>query len=177
MTEITESLACSFGQYDPKGDIVLCPGLPPRIYESLKTLCCLAAAETSLQAHEIAAATDLPPAQTAKILQQMAWAGLVESRRGTKGGYWLLKPAASIRVTDVVEFFSSPTEDRTHKKKDPLLRALERATQRCRKELRRITVADLAKFSSCKRPSRKRTTGNPKKESVAGRTGQPGVVH
>jgi Rrf2 family protein len=52
-----------------KAQYMLCPELPPRIYESLKTLCCLAGSEKPLQAHEIAAATGLPPAQTAKILQ------------------------------------------------------------------------------------------------------------
>src|SRR5437660_549073 len=83
---------------------MLCAGLPPRIYESLKTLCCLANAAGPVQAHEVAAAASLPPAQTAKILQLMTWAGFVESRRGTKGGYWLVTPADHIRVTDVADF-------------------------------------------------------------------------
>jgi hypothetical protein len=47
--------------------------LPPRIYEALKTLCCLAAAKKPLQTHEVVTATNLPPSQTAKILQQMTW--------------------------------------------------------------------------------------------------------
>lgn len=130
---------------------MLCPELPPRIYESLKTLCCLAASGKPLQAHEIAAATDLPAAQTAKILQQMVWAGFVESRRGTKGGFWLVKPAARIRVTDVVTFFTHPVQ--VHQQKDPVLQALARATARCRKEFSRITIADLARLSACKAPS------------------------
>lgn len=50
--------------------------LPPRIYESLKTLSCLANAGGPLQAHQIASRASLPPAQTAKILQLMTWAGL-----------------------------------------------------------------------------------------------------
>jgi hypothetical protein len=85
---------------------MLCAGLPPRIYESLKTLCCLANAVGPLQAYEIASAADLPPAQTAKILQLMTWAGFIESRRGTKGGFWLVTPADHIRVTDVADFFT-----------------------------------------------------------------------
>jgi hypothetical protein len=84
---------------------VFCTDLPPRIYESLKTLGCLANARGPLQAHEIASATGLPPAQTAKILQSMTWAGFIESRRGARGGFWLVIPASRIRVTDVIEFF------------------------------------------------------------------------
>jgi Rrf2 family protein len=90
---------------------VFCMDLPPRIYESLKTLGCLANARGPLQAHEIASATGLPPAQTAKILQSMTWAGFVESRRGARGGFWLVVPASRIRVTDVIEFFSPSSSE------------------------------------------------------------------
>lgn len=126
--------------------IMLCPELPPRIYESLKALCCLAGSEKPLQTHEIVAATALPPAQTAKILQRMTWAGFVESRRGTKGGFWLVKPAARIRVAEVVAFFTHPVQ--ANQRKDPMLRALARATARCRKEFSRITIADLVNLSA-----------------------------
>ncbi len=128
---------------------MLCSGLPPRIYESLKTLCCLANATGPLQAHEIAGAAGLPPAQTAKILQLMTWAGFVESRRGTKGGSWLIVPAERIRVTDVADFFTHHTKDIPRRKQDPLLKALAQATARCQKEFAQITVADLAKVSGC----------------------------
>ena len=131
-----------------KEQYMLCPELPPRIYESLKTLCCLAGSEKPLQAHEVAAATNLPPAQTAKILQQMAWAGFVESRRGTKGGFWLVKPAARIHLAEVVAFFAHPVQ--VNQRKDPMLRALARATSQCRKEFSRITIADLGVLSACK---------------------------
>jgi DNA-binding IscR family transcriptional regulator len=128
---------------------MLFAGLPPRIYESLKTLCCLANAAGALQAHEIAAAASLPPAQTAKILQLMTWAGFVESRRGTKGGFWLVTPAKRIRVTDVADFFTHHAQGDLRQERDPLLKALARATTRCRKEFAQITVADLAKVSGC----------------------------
>lgn len=139
---------------------MLCSGLPPRIYESLKVLCCLASVSGSLQAHEIASATDLPPAQTAKILQLMTWAGFLESRRGTKGGFWLVKPANRIRVTDVADFFTHHTQEKRPQKRDELLVALEQATARCHKEFARITVADLAKVSGCEPPGSTRVRGN-----------------
>jgi len=135
---------------------MLCAGLPPHIYESLKTLCCLANASGPLQAHEIASEAGLPPAQTAKILQLMAWAGFVESRRGTKGGFWLVTPANEIRVTDVADFFAHHSAQRGKRKRDGLLKALKEATARCRKEFERITVADLAKVCECKRSMRGR---------------------
>lgn len=150
MPGITEPYAVYFGQYDLKRDNMLCPELPPRIYESLKTLCCLAAANRPLQAQEVAIAASLPPAQTAKILQQMAWAGFVESRRGAKGGFWLQKPAKSIRVTDVADFFRRPAQPQQYD--DPVVQALARATEKCNKEYRRITIADLSRLPSCKAP-------------------------
>ena len=128
---------------------MLCTGIPERIYESLKTLCCLAHAAGPLQAHEIARAANLPPAQTAKILQLMTWAGFVESRRGTNGGFWLVKPAESIRVTDVTDFFAHHAQGHSVPKRDGLLKVLERAIARCHKEFARITVADLAKVCEC----------------------------
>ena len=138
-----------FGQSAPKGRIMLCIGIPERIYESLKTLCCLANAAGPLQAHEIARAANLPPAQTAKILQLMTWAGFVESRRGTNGGFWLVRPAETIRVTDVTDFFAHDTQGHSAQKRNGLLKALERAMARCHKEFARITVADLAKVCEC----------------------------
>ena len=129
---------------------MLCSNLPPRIYESLKTLCCLANADRPLLAQEIASAAKLPPAQTAKILQMMTWAGFVESRRGTKGGFWLAKRAGRIRVTDVVDFFAHHEESERSMEQDGLLKALEHATAQCRNQFSRITVADLAKALGCK---------------------------
>jgi DNA-binding IscR family transcriptional regulator len=139
---------------------MLCAGIPERIYESLKTLCCLVNAAGPLQAHEIAAAANLPPAQTAKILQLMTWAGFVESRRGTKGGFWLLRPGELIRVTDVADFFAHGPQGQSPRKQDGILKALARATARCHKEFARITVADLAKVCGCEPtgPSRARRT-------------------
>lgn len=124
---------------------MLCSNIPPRIHESLKTLCCLAQASGPLQAHEIARATDLPPAQTAKILQLMTWAGFVKSRRGRSGGFWLVVPARKIRVTDVVEFFATHPE--AGHKQDAIEQALAEATARCQREFKRVTLADITKLA------------------------------
>ena len=127
------------------------PELPPRIYASLRTLCCLAKAAGPLQAHEIASSTGLPPAQTAKILQMMRWAGFVESRRGTKGGFWLVTPPNHIRVTDILDFFANRTRRSPgHRQiRDPIHEVLADAMTKCQKELENITVADLATAACC----------------------------
>ena len=132
--------------------ILLGPELPPRIYASLKALCCLAKATGPLQAHEIASSTGLPPAQTAKILQMMTWAGFVESRRGTKGGFWLVRPANHIRVSDILNFFAHRTHETPEQVRDPILEVLADAMTKCQKEFEHITVADLAKASCCEKP-------------------------
>jgi len=88
----------------------------------------------------------------------MTWAGFVESRRGSKGGFWLVTPADEIRVTDVADFFSHDTLQHGQRKRDGLLKALKQATARCRKEFARITIADLAKVCECRRPERRRAT-------------------
>jgi DNA-binding IscR family transcriptional regulator len=109
-------------------------------------------AAAPLQAHEIASTAGLPPAQTAKILQMMSWAGFVKSRRGTKGGFWLVTPAQHIRVTDVLNFFARRTHESPEQIRDPILKVLAHAMTRCHKELHHITVADLAKVSACEQP-------------------------
>jgi DNA-binding IscR family transcriptional regulator len=128
---------------------MLCSELPPRIYESLQILCCLAAAGKPLQAHEVAQLTHLPPAQTPKLLQQLKWAGFVASRRGSKGGFWLSKSASNIRVVEVLSFFAPRN---TRLRIDPILQPLARATAKCKKEVSRISIADLAKLYSRKPP-------------------------
>ena len=157
---------------------MLCPDLPPRIYESLKALCCLAAANRPLQAQEIALSSSLPPSQTAKILQQMNWAGFVGSRRGAKGGFWLQKPAAKIRVTDVAAFFCRPVKPQSN---DPVRQALADVTMRCRKQFSRITIADLSRLPSCTTPphtdgdhksTNRRISARKSVTKIAGRRGQ-----
>ncbi|MFQ5928049.1 MAG: Rrf2 family transcriptional regulator, partial [Terriglobia bacterium] len=61
-------------------------------------------------ARELARCAEIPPAQAAKILYLLTWAGFVSSRRGFKGGFWLRVPARHIRVKDVMEFFHPPVE-------------------------------------------------------------------
>ena len=126
---------------------MFCADLPPRIYESLKTLCCLATAPGApLRAHEIARSAGLPAAQTAKVLQWMTWAGFVKSRRGIRGGFWLVVPPERIRVSDVIDFFAHRDREVKRVDADCVFDALQRAVTRCQREFQHVTVANLVKL-------------------------------
>jgi DNA-binding IscR family transcriptional regulator len=76
----------------------------------------------------------------------MTWAGFVESRRGAKGGFWLVVLAGHIRVTDVAAFFAHHSPEGPKHSGDAVVRALAPATARWEKEVGSITVADIAKL-------------------------------
>lgn len=57
---------------------------------------------------EIADATCVPPTFLAKIFQNFAKLGLVNSYRGTGGGFVLGRPAAQITLLEVVEAVEGP---------------------------------------------------------------------
>lgn len=52
---------------------------------------------------EIAEQDDLPLAYLEHLVARLRKAGLVDSRRGSRGGYMLARPAAEIAMADVVE--------------------------------------------------------------------------
>jgi Rrf2 family protein len=51
---------------------------------------------------------DIPLRFLENILSELRHAGLVQSRRGTDGGYWLAKPADSISVADIIRGVEGP---------------------------------------------------------------------
>ena len=57
---------------------------------------------------EIAAAAEVPQTFLAKIFQSFAKLGLVNSSRGTGGGFTLAKPPAAITLRQVVEAVEGP---------------------------------------------------------------------
>ena len=65
-------------------------------------------ATASASAREIAEQYDIPLELMAKVLQRLARRGLLESTQGTRGGYALGRPAASISVADVIEAIDGP---------------------------------------------------------------------
>ncbi|MBV9623639.1 MAG: SUF system Fe-S cluster assembly regulator [Acidobacteria bacterium] len=65
--------------------------------------------ETSMHsARELAAGTGLPLATVGKILRELLDHNLVVSRRGTKGGYTLARPAGNISVAEIIAAMEGP---------------------------------------------------------------------
>lgn len=57
---------------------------------------------------QIAEAQAIPPRFLEVILSQLKQAGFVESRRGTEGGYLLIRPPDSLNVGEVIRFVQGP---------------------------------------------------------------------
>jgi FeS assembly SUF system regulator len=56
----------------------------------------------------VAAVTSLPAPTVSKVLKLLANASLLESRRGTNGGYSLTRPAADITMADIIGAVDGP---------------------------------------------------------------------
>jgi Rrf2 family protein len=56
----------------------------------------------------LAVVQQIPPKFLEAILAQLRHAGLVQSRRGAEGGYWLARPPEQIRVADIIRAVDGP---------------------------------------------------------------------
>ena len=63
------------------------------------------------QAKEIAEVQKIPLRFLEQILQDLRRAGLIEARRGPRGGYALARPAAEISMADVLRAVRGPLEE------------------------------------------------------------------
>ncbi len=72
---------------------------------ALRATVCLAAlpADGTMTARELAVMANVPPAFLAKVLRRLVQHGLLDAQKGHHGGFRLARPAASIRVIDVLE--------------------------------------------------------------------------
>jgi Rrf2 family protein len=70
----------------------------------------LAGADRSspMKGDRIAAAQDIPMKFLENILSELRRSGLVGSRRGAEGGYWLARPPASVTVADIIRAVEGP---------------------------------------------------------------------
>ncbi|MEO0512069.1 MAG: Rrf2 family transcriptional regulator [Planctomycetota bacterium] len=74
---------------------------------ALRAVCALASRPNELiPTSELAKSADVPPPYLAKVLQQLASAGLIKGRRGVGGGYKLFRDASDITMLDVVNAVS-----------------------------------------------------------------------
>jgi len=67
-----------------------------------------AAGEGPVKGERIAAAQSIPANFLENILSDLRHAGIVGSRRGAEGGYWLARPAAEVSVADIIRAVDGP---------------------------------------------------------------------
>ncbi len=66
------------------------------------------AGDGPVKAEQIAQAQEIPLKFLESILLDLRNAGLVNSRRGVEGGYWLARPAAEISLAQVIRAVDGP---------------------------------------------------------------------
>lgn len=64
--------------------------------------------DVPIKGEAVATAQKIPVRFLENILAELRQAGLIHSRRGIDGGYWLAKPAAEISVADVIRAVEGP---------------------------------------------------------------------
>jgi Rrf2 family protein len=67
-----------------------------------------AAGGDPVKGEEIADAQDIPLKFLENILGELKHTGIVASRRGAQGGYWLAKPAEDVSLADIVRAVEGP---------------------------------------------------------------------
>jgi Rrf2 family protein len=75
---------------------------------AMKHLALKAAGGPSCSAREIAEQYDIPIELMAKVLQRLVRTGLLVSTQGTRGGYTLSRPSATISVADIIQAIDGP---------------------------------------------------------------------
>ncbi len=112
---------------------------------------------------EIAEAVCAPDLFVAKILQRLVRSGLVMSVRGVHGGFVLARDPATLSLLDVVEVAHPPTAPRpcvlnpracSFREKCPMHPVWMRIHQWTVRELRKVTIAGLAKTARAPRRAR-----------------------
>jgi Rrf2 family protein len=68
----------------------------------------LAAGDGPVKGERIAQAQEIPSNFLENILSDLRNAGIVASRRGADGGYWLARPAAEVSLADVIRAVDGP---------------------------------------------------------------------
>jgi Rrf2 family protein len=67
-----------------------------------------AAADGPVKGERIAQAQEIPLKFLENILLELRHHGIVQSRRGAEGGYWLARPAAEITLAEVIRAVEGP---------------------------------------------------------------------
>ena len=78
--------------------------LPQTVEYALRAMAYIAnlPAAESVRAHDLAAATNVPPHYLSKLMRRLVVAGLLKSQKGHHGGFVLAMPARYIRALDIM---------------------------------------------------------------------------
>lgn len=111
--------------------------------------------ERSTILREVSRATSISEAFLSKVFQKLVRSGLIRSRRGFRGGFFLARPASQITLREVIEALQGPiafpvapktrppSRDPGHPARGVLGEVLQRAQSRVKAVLEETTVADL----------------------------------
>lgn len=81
---------------------------------AIRALCCIAAEGHVVGVRHLSVKLKMPHAFLRKVLQRLARAGLLISKRGRGGGFELSRPAEKISVLDVMKVFQKDLELAEH---------------------------------------------------------------
>jgi Rrf2 family protein len=112
-----------------------------------------AAGDGPVKGERIAQAQQIPPNFLENILADLRNAGLVASRRGAEGGYWLARPADDVTLADVIRAADGPlanvrgirSEQVSYEgSAEPLREVWVAVRASLRSVLEQVTLADIA---------------------------------
>jgi Rrf2 family protein len=120
-----------------------------------------ASGSNGVQAHDIAKTFNLPVAYCAKVMSQLARAGIFQSGRGPRGGFKLQRQPDQITLLDIVSVVNGQIAPKESMEKseaaDPIIKSMNAAMHRAfdllRQELQRVTIADLLKDQAIAAPA------------------------
>jgi Rrf2 family protein len=107
---------------------------------------------TPIKGEAIASAQDIPMPFLENILAELRHNGLVQSRRGAEGGYWLSRLPREVTIADVIRAVEgplasvrgeTPEELRYQGSAEPLARVWIALRANIRDVLERVTLADI----------------------------------
>lgn len=106
---------------------------------------------------EISEASGVPAPYLAKLFKKLGDAGVVNSKRGYKGGVWLSRPAAEISLLEISEAIDGRKwlgrcllglEECSDARACPTHEFWKRERARIEKELGKTSLADVVKFEN-----------------------------
>lgn len=123
---------------------------------AIEAMACLAASEAkSMMVREVAAKTGIAQAYLAKVVQRLVVAGVVDSKRGYRGGISLSRPPGEISIREIdeaVEIHRPPDRcmlgmtDCSEERACPAHDYWKKTRESMRARLTALTLADIVAF-------------------------------